>query len=72
MSQKCDVIEYLRRHGSITRMEAFRELGVCELPARIIELEREGFVIPRRDVHVLARNGRRCKVTQYRTPTVWP
>lgn len=72
MTQKVDVIEYLKNHGSITRMEAFLELGVCELPARIIELEHEGFVIPRTEVKVPARNGRQVKVTRYERPTVWP
>lgn len=35
MSQKIEVIDYLRRHGSITRWQAFRDLGIAELSSRI-------------------------------------
>lgn len=72
VSQKCDVIEYLRRHGSITRWQAFRDLGIAELSARICELTREGFDIPRETVPVVARNGRVVRVTEYRAPVRWP
>ena len=71
MTQKADIISYLREHKSITRWEAFQYLGVAELSSRIGELEKEGFVIPRKDVHVFARNGRKCRVKQYLTPTAW-
>lgn len=71
MTQKVDVIEYLRTHGSITRWEAFQYLGIAELSSRIGELTAEGFVIPRKSIEVIARNGRRVKVMQYLTPTVW-
>lgn len=71
MSQKADVIEYLKAHGSITRIDAIYELGIIELPARIVELEREGFVIPRKSYTGHARNGRRYTSTRYYAPTVW-
>ncbi len=72
MTQKVEIIEYLKQHGAITRWLAFRDLGVSELSSRIGELEREGFEIPRETVTVEARNGRRVKVTQYRAPVRWP
>lgn len=71
MTQKADVIEYLQRHGSITRIDAIYELGIIELPARIVELEREGFVIPRKNYTGLAKNGRKFTSTRYYTPTRW-
>lgn len=43
VNQRDRVIQYLRDEGSITRAEAFIELGIVELPARICELERMGY-----------------------------
>jgi hypothetical protein len=71
MSQKADIIEYLREHGSLTRWEAFTYLGIAELSSRIGELTKEGFEIPRKSIEVTARNGRVAKVMQYQTPTAW-
>jgi hypothetical protein len=72
MSQKADLVDYLNRHGSITRAHAFLELGIAELSSRVGELEAEGFVVPREMIEVTARNGRKCRVMQYQRPTVWP
>ncbi len=71
-TQKVDIIERLRSHGRLTRADAFFELGVAELSSRIGELEAEGFVIPRKMITVWARNGRKTRVMEYRTPTSWP
>lgn len=37
------VLEYIRRHGYITRYKAVYELGIFELAARINELELMGY-----------------------------
>ena len=71
MTQKSDIVQYLKDKGSITRWEAFTYLGVAELSSRIGELTAEGFEIPRKTIEVVARNGRRVKVTQYLTPSKW-
>ena len=70
MTQKADILNYLESHGSITRLEAFTECGVAELSARIIDLENDGYQIPRETVEVEARNGRKCRVTKYKAPTI--
>jgi hypothetical protein len=70
-SQKADIIEHLQRYGSLTRIEAIYRLGIIELPARICELEREGFVIPRQTYRGVAKNGRKFQSTRYLRPTVW-
>ena len=67
-TQKQDVLDFLLRYGRMTRLDAFRELGVAELSARIIEIEEDGWVIPRETVTVTARNGRKARVTEYRKP----
>lgn len=42
MTQKERVINYIRDHGSITTMEAFNNLHVTRLAARIAELKSDG------------------------------
>lgn len=45
MTQKERVINYIRDHGSITTMEAFSNLHVTRLAARIAELKSDGYKI---------------------------
>ena len=72
MSQKAEIIQHLKDYGTITTMDAFLSLGITRLAARISDLESEGFQIPRKTIDVYARNGRKCLVTQYESPKVWP
>lgn len=39
------IIEYLKEFGSITWIEAFRDLGIARLGARIFDLKRDGYKI---------------------------
>lgn len=41
------ILNYLKEHGSITPMEAFQELGITRLAARVHELERMGIYLDR-------------------------
>jgi hypothetical protein len=68
-SQKNDLLDFLFRYGSITRMQAFTELGICELSSRIGELERDGWIFPRQWKDGRAANGRKWRVVQYMRPT---
>lgn len=45
MTQKERIIDYIRLHGSITTMEAFNNLHVTRLAARIAELKSDGYKI---------------------------
>lgn len=45
MTQKERIIDYIRLHGSITTMEAFNNLHVTRLAARIEELKKDGYKI---------------------------
>ena len=74
MTHKARIVEYLRRHGSITRMEAFRELGITELSRPILELEALGFRIRRYPTVVPTRVGESARVVKYvlrATPKDW-
>lgn len=44
MNQQEMIIKYMADFGSITPMEAFAELGVTRLSAKIYILKREGYV----------------------------
>lgn len=42
MSQENMILEYMRKHGSITSLEAYRDLGIMRLAARISVLQDRG------------------------------
>ncbi len=69
-TQKQDVLEHLLKHGSLTRIQAIYDLGIIELPARICELEKMGYQIPREDYSGIAKNGRRFHSVRYLKPVV--
>ena len=68
LTQKQLILSHLQRHGKLTRWTAMVDLGVAELSSRITEIERDGWLIPRKRIEVTARNGRKVKVMEYRTP----
>lgn len=51
------VLEYIRETGSITQLEALRELGVMRLASRITDLKRQGYAIVRDTVPIKTRYG---------------
>ena len=67
-SQWQDLLDYLNSHGSITCFEAAFELGIMQLSARVIDLEKRGYVVPREWHHGQARNGRKWAVMRYLRP----
>lgn len=44
MTQGERVINYIRRFGSITPMDAFYDLGITKLATRVSELKKNGYV----------------------------
>lgn len=45
MTQKQRVLDFMKRHGSITPVDAFTELGVMRLSAVVFDLKRAGYPI---------------------------
>lgn len=43
MTQRERIINYIREFGSISTREAFNDLGIARLGARIFELKKEGY-----------------------------
>ena len=64
-TQAQDVLDFMRKHGSITRRQADRELGVMRLASRISELKRLGHEIKSEPIKVKARNGRSTYIARY-------
>ena len=65
ISQREAIREHLEKHGPITQREADREYGVSRLPARILELKKQGMKIEKTMVPVQTRRGK-TMVAAYR------
>lgn len=59
------VLEYIREFGSITAIEAVRDLGVMRLAARVSDLKKEGYDIISEQHAVRNRFGETCYVAKY-------
>lgn len=59
------VLAYMRDFGSITQLEAFKDLGVMRLGARIYDLRRRGHTILSRQVSSKNRYGQTVFYSQY-------
>ena len=59
------VLDYMNEHGGITPLEAFNELGIMRLSARIYDLRRMGHRIDSCDLTVVNRYGEKVRVTLY-------
>ena len=59
------IIEYMRETGSITQLEALKELGVMRLASRISDLRRRGYNIVSNYETVKNRFGEPCPIKRY-------
>lgn len=57
-TQKQQVLDYIKQFGSITPLEAFADLGITRLAARISDLRHDGHEIKSVTVHGVSRLGR--------------
>ena len=65
MTQKERLLRWFKDNGIITRAEAFTELGIVEMPARICELERMGYEFDRETIFKKNRYGDNVFFTKY-------
>ena len=65
MNQHERIKDYLKEFGSISTMEAFRDLGITRLGAHILEIERQGVEIERKTEYALNRYGQKVHYTRY-------
>lgn len=59
------VLAYIKTFGSITTLEAFRDLGVTRLSARIYELRARNINIESTNVTSKNRYGENCTYAKY-------
>ena len=59
------ILEYINEFGSITQLEALKELGVMRLASRVSDLRRRGFPIVSETVAVKNRFGEDCYIKRY-------
>ena len=65
MGQNGRVLDYLRRNGSITALDAMNDLGVMRLASRVCELKERGAQIETVMVEGVNRFGEVTKFARY-------
>lgn len=66
MTQTDRVLDYLTQFGSITALEALRDLGIMHLSSRITELRKRGYPVERDMIEVKNRFGEKTRVARYK------
>lgn len=65
MTQSERILDHMKKHGSITAIEALNEYGVFRLASRISDLKKEGYDIERRFVRSKNRFGEPVAYAEY-------
>jgi len=65
MTQAERVLDYLESGNTITTLNAFNELGITRLAARIYELKEEGHDVKSKRIKVTNRYDEQCSVSEY-------
>lgn len=60
------ILKYMRDFGSITQIEAIKDLGVIRLPSRIFDLRRKGYLINSEFIQITNRYGEKGRVKRYK------
>lgn len=66
MTQNQRVIAYMEQFGSITQLEALRDLGIMRLASRISDLKKQGYTIESTTEAVNNRWEEKCHIKRYR------
>ena len=62
---KLRILDYLKRHGSITSVEAFQYFGITRLAARIKDLRDRGYLIDTVMLNGVNRYGEDVRFAKY-------
>ena len=65
-SQKEEVLDYIQENGSISSWEAYSELGITQLGARIDQLKKEGYFFETEWIQKKNRKGKNVNFKKYR------
>ena len=64
-TQNQRIVDYIATFGSITQLDALRDLGVMRLASRISDLKKQGYPIISRTETVKNRFGESCYIKRY-------
>lgn len=64
-TQAARILDYMREYGSISQLEAIRDLGVMRLASRISELRKQGVPIHAKTETVKNRFGEKTYIKRY-------
>ena len=59
------IVEYMQKHGSITQVQAFVDIGCFRLASRISDLKKQGYAIRSEMVKVKNRYDEDVQVAKY-------
>lgn len=59
------ILDYIEEFGSITQLDALRDLGVMRLASRISDLKKQGYPIQSELEAVQNRYGENCYIKRY-------
>lgn len=65
MNQKQMVLDYMNEHGSITSMDAYRDLGITRLSAVVFDLRELGYKVKTTDERGRNRYGEATSYARY-------
>lgn len=66
MTQNEAVLDYMKRYGSITALDAMRDLGCMRLASRISDLKKMGHKIIGLKKAVTRRDGTKAYIAEYK------
>lgn len=59
------ILDYIREFGSITQLDALKDLGVMRLASRVSDLRKQGYNIISEIESVKNRYGESCHIKRY-------
>lgn len=65
LSQCDQIVEYMKKHGSITQLDAYVDIGCMRLPSRIHDLRKRGYAISVKTERVKKRDGGYAPIARY-------
>ena len=60
------VLDYIVKFGSITSWQAYSDLGITQLGARIFELKGQGYIFSKKRIYTNNRLGEKTHYDEYR------
>ena len=65
-TSQCEkILDYMQKHGGITQLDAFLDIGCWRLASRISDLKKRGYAIKREMIKVQNRYGESVPVARY-------